>query len=268
MILIKDLKNAVKKVKINIQPLIGTSFLLGKKGAGGDDLEQIDIIAEETVIKYLKSKGHSFNLISEEIGEIQIGNSPEHYIILDPIDGSTNASRGLPYFCVSIATASSNKLGDLFYGIVMDLTSGNLFEAIKDRGASLNETKISVSNISELKEAVISTNISIQNLEKQFSSFINLGRKVRKIRVFGSSALDLCHVAAGNLDAFIDLRKKLRIVDLAAGKIIVEEAGGTVYTEDGKTLNDLDLSISTRTTICASNLPLKPKILKNLTSSH
>ncbi|MHC1591239.1 MAG: inositol monophosphatase family protein [Candidatus Helarchaeales archaeon] len=264
MIQIKELREAAIKVRKNIKDYIGNSKSLHKIGAGGDEIEQIDKIAEDTVLNYLKQKGHSFTFISEEIGEIDVGRNPECIIILDPIDGSSNASRGLPYFCISIAIAITRELGSLRSGLVMNLVTGQVYHARKNEGAWRENVRLHVAEGRSLENALISTNFSMQKIGYQFEKLKELFSSVKKVRVFGSSALDLCHVATGGIDAFLDLRGKLRTVDIAAGKIMVEEAGGIVCNEKGKSLDNLDVSISTRTSICAFGPGLKDAILKRL----
>lgn len=259
-----DLKFATLKAQKEIRPLIGSSNLIGKIGAGGDEIEEIDLLAERIIKNHLKKLGYSFYLISEEIGEVQIGSNPKFLIILDPIDGSTNATRGLPYFCISIAMSMTNTFEGLQMAVVLDIMSSNLFEAVRNFGAKLNGKPIEVSTTKKLEDSILAMNISPEIFVFNVKKYGDLYKKVKKIRVFGSAALDLCNVACGKLDIFVDLRKKLRIVDIAAGKLILEEAGGVVSNEMGEPLERLPLSIKTRTSVCASNKILKLELFKDL----
>ncbi|NHI92760.1 MAG: hypothetical protein EAX96_09695 [Candidatus Lokiarchaeota archaeon] len=265
MIWIEILINAVLKASDEIKKYYGNSKSLDKVGAGGDIIEEIDKRTEEIIISYLKESKKSFNIISEEVGSFSIGQNSSDYIVLDPIDGSTNASRGIPFFCVSIAHFDGNKISNLKNAVIYNWITGDIYQATKNKGSLKNNSRIFCSNKKNLSEAVIAYDMDPSNLENDYKNLKNILSRCKKIRHMGSAALELAHVSASNLDCYIDLRKKLRLVDIAAGMLLVEESGGIIFNEMGDII-DIPLRIESRTSICAINKYLAEDIkilLKN-----
>jgi len=255
----------IEEVEKSISPLVGTQNAghAVKMGADGTPTKLIDEVAEDKVIEVLKECGRPLILVSEEIGEIKIGEGDTGAIfIVDPIDGTANAVKKIPAYAISIAIASSNKqsqhmsIKDIKMGFVKNLATGDLYEAFKDNGAYVNEKRVYPSSQEEISGSSIGAYIrgpKAGQMNKLFNT-------VRRIRLLGSVAIELCYVADGTYDTFLDIRGNIRIVDIAAAKLIIEESGGILTDENGDQLNN-KLNVKERTSIIATcNL----KILKDL----
>ncbi|UZE92562.1 MAG: bifunctional fructose-bisphosphatase/inositol-phosphate phosphatase [Methanosarcinales archaeon] len=225
-------------------------------GADGTPTARIDDVAERAALRVLKNDGRSVRLVSEEMGEVVFGSNPEFTIVLDPLDGTYNALRGIPFYSVSIAIGKTD-LSQIYYGYVKNLVTGDVYAAERDRGALLNGKKIRVSTRKEADPYCA----SIYGCAFAERNFLNQNGK--KVRLLGSAALELCYVAAGKLDAFVDARNRLRISDVAAGKLIVEEAGGVVTDDFGGVLSN-PLMIKERVKIVASNGRIHDDLLVKL----
>ena len=213
------------------QPNLGT-------GAGGDPIKQIDLTAENAIINTLKKHKISFTLISEESGIKEYGETPhEHFVTADPIDGTTNLTRGIPFYATSIAVSTKPTLNTIHTALVADLFHNVTYAAQKGKGASRNNKKIDPSKETSLEEAVIGIDINTIKIQQIIPKLTNLIQKTKHIRHFGANALELCYVADGTTDAFIDIRGKLRTTDMAAAWLIIQEAGAKMTTPEGKPLN-------------------------------
>ncbi|MCK4651827.1 MAG: bifunctional fructose-bisphosphatase/inositol-phosphate phosphatase [Methanosarcinales archaeon] len=242
-----------------IEPLIGTpeSGMELYTGADGTPTKKIDEIAENAAIDVLKADGRKILLISEECGEkVIFGDlrSPDvrksdidFTVVLDPLDGTFNVVAGIPFYSVSIAIGGSD-LSDISLGFIENLHSGDVYYAEAGKGAYCNKKRIGVSGVSEMQKL----SVTAYAYRTDSTKVVDLGRIVRRIRVLGCSSLELCYVASGVLDAFVDFRRYLRITDIAAGKLIVEESGGRVTDTTGMPLTG-ELSIASRVSMLASN---------------
>jgi len=233
-----ECKNQIQK---QIKPLLKT---LNKPqpnlgiGAGGDQIKQIDLTAENAIINTLKSHKISFTLISEESGIKEYGKTPqEHFVTTDPIDGTTNLTRGIPFYATSIATSTKPTLNTIHTALVTDLFHGVTYAAQKGEGAYRNNKKIVPSKETSLEEAVIGMDINTYKIQNIIPKLTSLIQKTKHIRHLGANALELCYVADGTTDAFIDIRGKLRSTDIAAAWLIIEEAGAKITAPEGKPLN-------------------------------
>lgn len=227
-------------------------------GADGTPSTRIDLAAEEAIIEVLKADGRSIRILSEEVGELILGDAPEFTVVLDPLDGTYNSSVGIPFYSVSLAIASHDLL-DLRFGFVRNLALHEEYYAEKGKGAYLNGKKIKTSMNSNLRELCVSVYGYRQNVERTRKIYKN----VRRVRLFGSVALELCYVASGRLDAFVDVRKALRVTDVAAGQVILAEAGGFVTDGYGKLLRLPD-NVTARVEMVASNGHVHKKLLELL----
>ncbi|MDI6888224.1 MAG: bifunctional fructose-bisphosphatase/inositol-phosphate phosphatase [Methanocellales archaeon] len=224
-------------------------------GADGTPTAMIDDVAERAALHVLKNDGRSLRLVSEEMGDVILGTNPEFDIVLDPLDGTYNALRGIPFYSVSIAIGK-NDLSQIYYGYVKNLVTGDVYAAERDRGAFLNGEKIRVSTRKDTDAYCAS--IYGCAFARDF-----LNQNGKKVRLLGSAALELCYVASQKLDAFLDVRSRLRVTDVAAGKLIVEEAGGVVTDDFGVQLNN-PLTIKERVNIMASNGRIHDDLLARL----
>lgn len=243
------LKEACVNVYDRTRNLIGTqegNRRLGI-GAGGDRSRKIDIEAEEAVIRTVKRHGLCPTIIGEECGEIS---GQKGYLIIDPIDGTTNASAGLPFYCCSLAYASEYKLSAVSHATVMDLFRGEIYSASKNKGAYVNEVKIHVGNRERQDdELIIGMNVS-RTSSDDIDTLSRVIGITDHVRLFGANALELCYLAKGSLDAYIDLRGKIRATDMAAAYLIVREAGGIIYSSLEQVL-DADLGVNSRMSFVA-----------------
>jgi myo-inositol-1(or 4)-monophosphatase len=239
--LIDILIHCKNNVQNRIKPLLETVSQpqpnLGV-GAGGDPTKQIDLAAESTIISTLRRNNLSFTLISEESGVKEYGENPhERYVTADPIDGTTNLMRGIPFYATSIAISTKPVLNTVHAALVTDLTRNITYTAQKGKGACRNNQKITPSKTASLKEAVIGIDLNTYKISEIAPRLTSLIKKTEHIRHLGANALELCYVADGAADAFIDIRGKLRTTDMAAAWLIVLEAGAKMTTLEGKPLN-------------------------------
>jgi len=234
-------------------------------GAGGDVMKKIDAVAEEALIKTLRDHGVSCTLISEEAGIRKIGSKPsEVYVIADPVDGTTNAVRGLPFMATSLAVSSASSLQDMKVALVTDLFHGITYTAERGGGALKDGRRIAPSSVSSLEEAVVGVDFNSFKGEKLARLFASLAEKARHLRHLGANALEICYVADGTTDAFIDLRNRLRVTDAAAAHLILKEAGGLMLTPEGLEV-DAPLSPTQRISfIAAANTQIYEKIAQIL----
>ncbi|MFX1275186.1 MAG: inositol monophosphatase family protein [Promethearchaeota archaeon] len=256
------LKQMALEIYDAVHPLLGTELANQKikKGAGGDISMHIDIVAEKVVIDILEKSRIDILLISEEIGEKFIGDKEKAIqnkfkLIVDPIDGSNNAVRGIPFCSVSIAFAIGDNITSIEKGVVLDLISKDLYWAEKGKGAFKNGEHISVSTKTIRDSCIFEVDFRLNELMNALIKYKDIIKKIYRVRVMGSCALSLCQVAKGSMDAYINFKKSMRLVDLAAGLLILKEAGGKIFTFEGKDL-DKELSIDLRFAFIASNAHL------------
>lgn len=240
-----------------INPLCGTSKgdTTVEMGADGTPTKLIDKIAEDIIISYLNEHKIGKTLISEEIGKTELSGA-EGTVYLDPVDGTYNAIKNIPFYALSIAYAIN---GHVMKAFVRNLSSGEEFCAEKGKGAFLNGLQIHVSDVSNLNESAM----SIYGKHFQQDRIFTLMQKIRRFRQFGASALELSYMAAGRIDGFVDLRSTLRVTDAAAGVLICEEAGGLVTDIQGNKIVFTD-EVTIGTCIIATNGLLHPRVIEYL----
>ena len=229
-------------VKKHIAPLLKTSLNQPQPdlgiGAGGDPIKQIDLAAEKAIVEILLERDLSFTLISEESGIKRYGANPkQHYITADPIDGTTNLTRGIPFYATSIAVSTKPELRTVHTALVADLFHDTTYTAVKGKGAKRNNQEVKPSERVNLAEAVIGVDLNTYKVRDIAPQITNLIEQTKHIRHLGANALELCYVADGTIDAFVDIRGKLRTTDTAAAWLIIKEAGATITTPEGKPLN-------------------------------
>jgi myo-inositol-1(or 4)-monophosphatase len=207
-------------------------------GAGGDPMKPIDLTAENAIVDTLKKHGMSFTLVSEESGIKEYGKNPcECYVTTDPIDGTTNLMRGIPFYATSIAISTKPTLDTIHTALVADLFHGATYTVQKGKSVNRNNQKITPSKKTSLDEAVIGMDLNTYKIQTIAPKLTNLIRKTKHIRHLGANALELCYVADGTTDAFIDIRGKLRATDIAAAWLMIKEAKAMMTTPEGKPLN-------------------------------
>jgi fructose-1,6-bisphosphatase/inositol monophosphatase family enzyme len=218
-------------------------------GADGTPTKYIDDIAEKIALSLIKKSKNPVNILSEEAGFLDFGG--KYTFVLDPIDGTRNAYRGIPFFGVCLGVGKKY-LKDVEYGVVRNIPTGDLFIAEKNNGAFLNNQRFAIPEMpSNDVLASITLGANADNLT------IDLAKK-GKVRSFGSASLEMCLVAVGALDYYIVSKEYLRITDIAASTLVIREAGGVVTNIFGENLN-MKLSLDERTSIiaCCNNELLK-----------
>lgn len=223
--LLRDMADAVARV-VRETPAQRYGVDLGM-GADGTSTKLLDDVAEKEILAILKDRKVKLNFLSEEAGYIDM--KGDGVLVVDPIDGTTNAIRGIPFYCVSLAIGTRN-LSDVEVGLVQNLATGDRYEAVRGKGATMNDKPIRVR--ADSKDMVVATGgMTKAELPANKSTF----------RSFGASALEMSLVASGALDGYHYAKPVLRIIDIAASTLLVREAGGVVLDRSGK---DLDLPLS------------------------
>lgn len=223
------LMRAVHEAGRVIKENFNGQFRIESKDRINDLVTEVDKLSEKTIIEIIKKTYPGHSIISEEMGE-DIQESDYQWII-DPIDGTVNFAHGIPICCVSIALKVKD---DLMLGAVYNPMMNELFFAEKGKGAFLNDEPIKVSSKTDFRKACLVTGFPYKwpnNAEhpiKVFERFVLEGLPVRRL---GSAAIDLCWVAAGRFDGFWEYN--LSSWDVAAGYLIVQEAGGRITNFDG-----------------------------------
>jgi myo-inositol-1(or 4)-monophosphatase len=220
------------------EPVVGA-------GLGGDDTTAIDAAAERVILERLAGKG---TIVSEEVGRSGDGLP---LIVVDPIDGSVNAKRGIPFFSLSIAVADGETMDDVGFGYVYDFGSQEEWTAERGRGAFLDgrpldgpgpKPEIEILSF----EATVTTRIA-----EQAPHVVDLAHR---LRVMGSLALSLCHLAAGRIDGVVSL-KPARSVDIAAAQLLVRERGIEIELFDDPPFGRAALDLEGRSRVAAAGTP-------------
>jgi myo-inositol-1(or 4)-monophosphatase len=193
-------------------------------GKGGDDTTAIDAAAERVILA--RFAGLDATILSEEIGEIGDG---KWRIVIDPIDGSLNAKRGIPFFSVSIAIADGETMDDVQFAYVYDFGSGEEWTARRGEGAFLSGMRLGGQRPKQRIEILAFEATLTSEVADKAAAFTGIAHR---IRIMGSLALSLCNLAAGRFDAVCSL-KPYRSVDVAAGQLLVRECGLSIANADG-----------------------------------
>ncbi|MDQ4022624.1 MAG: fructose 1,6-bisphosphatase [Thermoproteota archaeon] len=242
MLIVDILKESCNEVYQNTKHLIGTAEGNKKfgRGAGGDISRKVDLEAEKAVIDTIQRHHFKPTIIGEECGIIQ---GKDGFLIMDAIDGTMNASRGVPFYCCSLAYSIDYRLSSVVDAAVIDLSTGDIYHASKEKGAYWNKDRIYARGSRSIngskqdyqQDMLIGMNISGVSADT-FNRLSRLISKAIHIRHFGANALELCYFARGLMDAYIDFRGKIRPTDMAAAYLIVNEAGGKIYSDNGSEL--------------------------------
>lgn len=228
----------------------------------GDSTFNIDLEAENAIINEFKMSGEGFTIITEESGIINVNNGGR-IVVVDPLDGSRNAIKGIPAYSVSIAVANGKKLSDVVASGIIDVVRGDIIYADQN-GVFFNKKQRKPSNVTDLKSAYVSIVMKLSELEKPDEygdKIIRLLKNIGYPRFMGSAALETAYVSIGLLDAFIDIIPRLRVVDLAASLHMVNISGA--YAKLINIKDELDLRYDGRIScIIASNEGLASEIIK------
>jgi myo-inositol-1(or 4)-monophosphatase len=228
---LKAARSAARKAGEVLRAGFGTEHAITYKGEV-DLVTEVDAEAERVIREDLLGTFPTHGMLAEE-GGARSGEEDARWIV-DPLDGTTNYTHGLSIFCVSIAL---ERAGEVILGVVHDPMGEETFVARRSQGATLNGAPINVSDTDELIRALIATGFPYDRAEmpEALELFGRLAASTRGMRRLGSTALDLCYVAAGRLDGYYE--RGIWPWDLAAGTVILEEAGGKVTNYRGDKLD-------------------------------
>ena len=232
------IKASEKASKVLVRDFGEIEKLQVKKKGPTDFVTNADIKVEKIIIEELKKARPNYSFITEENG-IKINKDKNNTWIIDPIDGTVNFLHGIPHFAISIAHKSEN---EIISGLIFDPIKNEMFYAEKNNGAFFNNHRIRVSKKNDLNECL----------------FVTGGKLNREIelpyRKSGCAALDMAYVASGRYDGYF--QNKLNLWDIAAGIILIKEAGGLI--------NEIDLSINENIKVIASSTDINEKMLEKL----
>jgi myo-inositol-1(or 4)-monophosphatase len=244
-----------RRVGEAVTPLLGTEA--GRKelgqGAGGDRTVELDQRAETVALEELRALaagGQRFSLLSEEVGLVDLG-AQWPRVLLDPVDGSLNAKRGLPVVGVILAVLEGPTLADLRLGYVANLISGERWHTIRGEGTFRDGERVVPMRVAPPGGIeVVGTECSSRDLPKLDPLF----RHASKLRLLGSIAVSLVHAATGGVDVYAS-PMRMRIFDCAAGSLMIQEVGGVVTDLQGRSLDGVAVDLDSRTTVLASAHP-------------
>jgi myo-inositol-1(or 4)-monophosphatase len=212
-------------------------------GEGGDDTTAIDAAAERVILGHFTGN----KIVSEEVGVY--GEGP-FTIVVDPIDGSLNAKRGIPFFAISIAVADGDTMDDVFFAYVFDFGSREEWTATRGEGALLNGAPLTELPKDEL-EILSFEATTTAFVAEQAAAFHGVAHR---LRIMGSLALSLCHLAAGRVDGVVSL-KGARSVDIAAAQLLVRERGLAIDLCDDPPFGSAPLDLEPRSRVAAAGSP-------------
>jgi myo-inositol-1(or 4)-monophosphatase len=221
-------------------------------GEGGDETTAVDAAAEEAVVRRLEAVETGFTLVSEELGKRVFGDGGDGLrVVCDPIDGSMNAKRGVPFFSLALAVASGPRMEDVELGFVHDFGTGEEWVARKGGGAFLNGEPLTGPGPKEQIEILSFEATRTDLVAEHVAEMVGLAYRTR---IMGSLALTLCHLAAGRVDAVVSL-KPARSVDIAAAQLLVRERGLAIDLPDDPPFGAAALDLAGRSRVVAAATP-------------
>jgi myo-inositol-1(or 4)-monophosphatase len=222
------------------EPVVGS-------GMGGDDTTAIDAAAERVILARFEGLD-DLTIVSEEVGVL--GDGATH-VVIDPIDGSLNAKRGIGFFALSIAVASGPTMGDVDFGFVHDFGTEEEWTATRGEGARLDGTLLEGELPKEQIEILAFEATRTVSVAEKAAAVVDLAYR---LRIMGSLALSLCHLAAGRIDAVCSL-KPARAVDIAAAQLLVRERGLAIDLPDAAPFAAAPLDVEGRSRVVAAGTP-------------
>jgi myo-inositol-1(or 4)-monophosphatase len=243
---VADIKGVLERLptRVEREPVL-------RLGEGGDETTAIDEAAEQAVVARLEETRGSFILVSEELGERAFGDGGSTHVVVDPIDGSVNAKRGIPFFSFSLAVADGPTMGDVVFGYVYDFGTGEEWTAERAGGAALGGARLGSVRPKDPIEILAFEGTTSEAVAASLDGVLGIARR---IRVMGSLALSLCHLAAGRIDAVCSL-KGARSVDIAAAQLLVRECGLAIELVAGPPLESAPLDLVPRSRVVAAATP-------------
>ena len=248
----REAKDAVARELADLPTRVEREPFVGQ-GEGGDETTAIDAAAEAAVVSVLErvhESGVAFTLVSEELGERRFGEG-DLRLVLDPIDGSMNAKRGVRFFAVSLAVADGPTMGDVFFGYVFDFGAQEEWTARGGEGAFLDGRPVDGPGPKEAIEMLAFEATTTDLVAAQIPDMVGLADRTR---VMGSLALSLCHLAAGRMDAVCSL-KPARSVDIAAAQLLVRERDIAIDLPDSPPFDSAQLDLEPHSRVVAAATP-------------
>ncbi len=243
------LREASERIYSRVGEMAGTGAAGGDygRGAGGDISKGIDVAAEEAVLEYLRDARFACTVLGEECGRVDIrGGGP--YVVMDAVDGTTNAVRGFPFHCSSLAYAEGDSLGEVTAGVVKNLANGRTYWASAGGGAFADGRRI---RTRRGEEGFTILGLNLSGAKPEMMDRVRPLLETSHVRHMGANALELAVLSEGLMDAFVDIRDKIRVQDMAAGYILVREAGGLIVDVEMEPL-DSDLAYGTKLSFVAA----------------
>jgi myo-inositol-1(or 4)-monophosphatase len=243
---VEDVRLALAELptRADREPVVGS-------GEGGDDTTAIDAAVERALVRRFRDAGIDGVLVSEEAGELQLGGGGAVRVVLDPIDGSLNAKRGIAFFSLSIAIASGARMRDVDFGFVHDFGTEEEWTARRGEGAYLNGHLLDGERPKDEIEILVFEATRTASVAEKAPAVAGLAYR---LRIMGSLALSLCHLAAGRVDAVCSL-KPARSVDIAAAQLLVCEQGLAIDLPDAPPFADAPLDVAGRSRVVAAGTP-------------
>ena len=230
--------------RLEREPVLGA-------GEGGDDTTAVDAAAERAIIARLEALRGGLTVVSEEIGVLTFGEGGPPIVVVDPIDGSVNAKRGIPFFSLSLAVAEGPTMDDVVFGFVHDFGSGEEWVAERGTGAFLDGAPLAGPGPKDRIEILSLEGTSTEAIAQAAPAMLGV---VQRLRVMGSLALSLCHLAAGRVDAVCCL-KPARSIDVAAAQLLVRERGHAIELFDDPPFGRAPLDLGQRSRVVAAAPP-------------
>ena len=222
-----------------------------RAGVGGDDTTAIDGAAEDAIVARLEALAGGFTLVSEELGERAFGDGGPLRVVVDPIDGSVNAKRGIPFFSFSLAVAEGGTMDDVVFGYVHDFGTGEEWTAVRGGGARLDGAALGALLPKDTVEILAFEGTTTASIAERAAAMVGVAER---LRVLGSLALSLCHLAAGRVDAVCSL-KPARSVDVAAAQLLVRECGLAIELVEAPPFGAAPLDLVGRGRVVAAATP-------------
>jgi myo-inositol-1(or 4)-monophosphatase len=239
---VEDVRTVLEELptRAEREPVVGD-------GEGGDETTAVDAAAERVILERL-ARIDGTTIVSEEVGTV--GDGPIR-IVVDPIDGSLNAKRGIPFFAVSIAVAEGETMDDVAFAYVYDFGSEEEWVAERGRGARLNGAPLDGTRPKEQIEILSFEATLTSSVAEKAAAMVGVAHR---LRVMGSLALSLCHLAAGRVDAVCSL-KAARAVDIAAAQLLVREQGLAIELPEAPPFGSAPLDVEGRSRVVAAATP-------------
>jgi len=231
--------------------------LIGIRGKGGfgDYSREFDVLTEKAILRILRKRLDNVFIISEELGCAPC-EKPDYYVLIDPVDGSTNASRGIPFFATSIVIAESPKIEDILAAGVIDHLTGKLYLGDRENGVTINGAPPSLSRIKSLRESLVL--VDLASLKKKSENDVNpqdwcakIITRAKHARFLAAASLEIAYILEGKADAFACVSHDLKIMDFCASISLLKWAGGDYMILGGD--NNILLTENRRLGVIASS---------------